>query len=885
MLYLPPWLPQTKLRAPRLRDDTVARPRALGILGAALATSRLVLVSAPAGSGKTTLLASLAAQPGPAAPRLAWLSLDANDDEPHMFLAALVAALRHALPGFGERLLAALQHQGGLAPPPLRLVGLLINELLDSLASPCVLVLDDLHLLSDPAIFAALDYLVEHMPDQLRVVALTRADPPLALARLRARGQLSELRLPDLRFTLDEAAELLNERLRLELGPEVVRALESATEGWAAGLRVLAGALAGRTVVQRGAIVEQLGGGTSHLFELFAAEVLDRQPAPIRRFLLETAILDELTPQSCAGVTATPDASLLLDEVARRNLFLVALGDGFAPAYRYHALFGAFLRRRLALERPTDLPALHQRAAGHVPPEQAIRHYIAAEAWDEAAEGVLALAEKLFGWGWLDRLRGLIEPLPPHARERHPWLSYYLGACAWGQSRFAAARPHLDAALARFVAGGDAAGQGEALVLLGTLHQTAGLFAEAREAFAQARGRPLSPRSRAQLHMGEAWIALSEGDDGAVAAALDAALGTVEASGDPGAVAIVTIQLREVFCLHPLWRAAVSRALLLSERAEHASQRPGLLASAQALRAVQHLMAGEVALAAEATSAALGQSAALGGLSWLEDTLTFFAVGIYALAGRPRELTETMAALRASLPMLPGWYASRAIAIGHVLLDRGETAAARALASEVAAHQPGHEWPPARCSRLILAGMVAALDRDFAAAEEALLAARDIQERNTLARMLGDADLLLASLYLRWHRPEPARRALEPALRRWRASGLLGVQLIVGPKLLAPLLEYAVANGIEEVWAGRALALIRGLAAPGSVLLPENGALTPREIEVLRMMARGASNRAIAEALVVSLPTVKTHVAHILGKLGVDTRTAAAARARELGLV
>jgi ATP/maltotriose-dependent transcriptional regulator MalT len=196
------------------------------------------------------------------------------------------------------------------------------------------------------------------------------------------------------------------------------------------------------------------------------------------------------------------------------------------------------------------------------------------------------------------------------------------------------------------------------------------------------------------------------------------------------------------------------------------------------------------------------------------------------------------------------------------------------------------EWPAAASGRHLLRGLLAAHDRQFQEAEVALLAARSVQQTVALCRIHGDADLALAGVYLRWRRPEPARRVLEPALRRWRETGLPGLHLLLGPRLLEPVLEQAVAAGIEAVWATRVLDLLQAGSAPRPLVIPGTGsALTPREAEVLRLLARGASNQAIAEALVVSLPTAKTHGARILAKLGAATRAEAATRARDFGLL
>ncbi|MBI3761571.1 MAG: AAA family ATPase, partial [Chloroflexi bacterium] len=309
------WLAQTKFHPPRLRDDVLPRPRLLAALRDALASHPLTLLSAPAGYGKTTLLGewvqanrklqtpnSKVQTPNAQAAddlkfevgglEFSWLSLDEDDNDPLRFLAAVVAALQRIKPGFGVAVQASLNEAA--SPLDLSEIGarmrrvavVLINDILETLPDPFVLILDDLHLITAAAAFVALDTLVERLPPQMRFVAATRHDPPLALARLRARGQLAELRLADLRFTHDEAAEFLNDRLRLGLAPDDLLALETRTEGWAVGLRLTAGSLDGLpTASDRAAFLARLVQTERHAFDFLAGEVLDRQPPDARAFL------------------------------------------------------------------------------------------------------------------------------------------------------------------------------------------------------------------------------------------------------------------------------------------------------------------------------------------------------------------------------------------------------------------------------------------------------------------------------------------------------------------------------------------------------------------------------------------------------------------------
>src|SRR5579884_374193 len=232
----------TKLQLPVLRDDVVERADLLARLRATIAAHKLTLLSAPAGYGKTTLLSALGREHPDLA--LAWLSLDEDDADPARFLGGLAAALGRLDPACGAAARAMLAHRGDDPLDVRRVVGTLVNDALERLPAPFALVLDDLHVVAEPAVFAALDYLVERMPPQMHVVVASRHDPPLALARLRARGQLAELRAADLRFSEGETEAYLNARRGLGLPDEDVAALQARAEGWAAGLTLLAGSLA-----------------------------------------------------------------------------------------------------------------------------------------------------------------------------------------------------------------------------------------------------------------------------------------------------------------------------------------------------------------------------------------------------------------------------------------------------------------------------------------------------------------------------------------------------------------------------------------------------------------------------------------------------------------
>ncbi len=330
--------------------------------------------------------------------------MDEGDNDLAAFFAALLAALRQAAPGFGSDVAALLAALPDAADEARRLAGALVNGVMASDLRPFALVFDDLHLIEETAVLTALDYLIENLPPQMRLVATSRYDPDLSLARLRLQGRLAEFRLADLRFRDAEAAALLNDCLQLNLA-----ALQSHSEGWAAGLRLLALSLDRRTSTSgRAAFISHLSQSSRHVFQFLADEALADQPFEMRQFLLETAVLEELTPELCTAVTQRREAAQLLDDLYRRNLFLTLVeSDSGGLAYRTHDLFRDFLRQRLGKwiaqlprEMAGDRPGVahirgsldHQ--AGRM--DEARDYLETAVAGLQASGGEEALAEALF---------------------------------------------------------------------------------------------------------------------------------------------------------------------------------------------------------------------------------------------------------------------------------------------------------------------------------------------------------------------------------------------------------------------------------------------------------------------------------------------------------
>jgi LuxR family maltose regulon positive regulatory protein len=342
----------TKFHAPSLRPNLVSRPWLTTQLDEGLHFGhRLTLVSAPPGFGKTTLISEWI---GNTDVPVAWLSVDEGDNEPASFLSYMVAALQQIDERIGQSVQPLLQSP---QPVPVHtLIAALINDLAAS-ATSLLLVLDDYHLITAMSVHDMLTFLLENQPPGLHIIIGTREDPPLPLARMRARGQITELRERSLRFTPDETAAFLNEAMNLDLSPEAITALAGRTEGWITGLQLAGLALRQQSAVEE--FVAAFAGDDRYIVEYLMAEVLDRAPESLRDFLRQTSILDRLSAPLCDVLTNRDDSQTTLEYLETANLFLIPL-DNRRDWYRYHGLFAEVLR--LTLTDP-ELIHLHKKAA------------------------------------------------------------------------------------------------------------------------------------------------------------------------------------------------------------------------------------------------------------------------------------------------------------------------------------------------------------------------------------------------------------------------------------------------------------------------------------------------------------------------------------------
>ncbi|HWI62721.1 MAG TPA: LuxR C-terminal-related transcriptional regulator [Symbiobacteriaceae bacterium] len=874
------WLVATKLHPPLLRGETIRRPHLEQALSNSITQNPVTLISAPAGYGKTTLLATLP-HLLPDFP-LAWVTLDEEDNDPIRFVGLLATACQRLHPACGRSVWPLLG--GGADPTGLkRAVGALVGDIMSHLRDPFILVLDDLHAVTEPAVFVALEYLLDHQPAQLHIALGTRHDPPLRLARLAARRQLGEVRRPALGFTPDEAGQLLNDTLGLRLAPADVAALQERTEGWPAGLCLLAGPLARIAGgADRTQFLAALSQSERYALDFLAEEVLRSLDDDLRRFLLETSVLPEMTPSLCQAVTGRQDAGEVLDRLYRQNLTLACV-TGEAPGepvFRHHALFARLLTRQLERELPGAVAALHERAArAQKTPGRAIAHYLSAGLWAQAAQMMAQSGMALIQCGMSDTVRKWYSALPADMRQNLPRLDLLMGACELHRGDYITANLFYEQARAGFQARGDMPGEGEALAASITIFVQKGDRETAAALADQAEKLPLIPMAQARVLLTRAWLGLWQGDWAAIRACVRDALAIPRVTGNRQAdlvnITFMCAPLAAVPGCLPLLEDYATEAAAVSP--PHTAWRLG----AEELTIWPLLWRGQIAAALAKAEECEALRQRLGGFPFIGNDLPAIlailqtARGDLQAAGRA---LDTLVQRIETAPRIKWPFYLHAA--GRSLAMIGRQAEARVISLRLGAIND--QMPLTEYLHDHLAGLLAYMEGRGADAAAALARAAERETQLPIAWNGGSARLLQARLHLDRGRPDAALAAAAPVLREWEQAGTPGCALLDGPAGL-PVLRLAAQHG--DAFAARLVTFFAQPAltdaAAAAATLPEP--LTARECDVLRLVVAGRSNPQIAAELFVSAETVKSHVAHILRKLDVTTRTQAAIRGRELG--
>jgi LuxR family maltose regulon positive regulatory protein len=829
------------------------------------------LISAPAGYGKTTLVTEWL-QAGEH--RVAWLSLDENDNDPRHFLAYLFAALRQVQAEIGQAAEAMLQSP---QPPPGEVIlTVLVNEIA-AVPRPFTLILDDYHIIHAPPIYQQLAFLLDHQPPQMHLVVITREDPfGLPLARLRARGQMVEIRQEDLRFSLEECADFLNQVMGLNLSPSDVAALERRTEGWIAGLQLAALSMQGRDDLP--GFIEAFTGSSHYVLDYLIEEVFERQPAEVQDFLLKTSILDRLTAGLCDVVTQQKHSREMLQTLDQSNLFIIPL-DQPRTWYRYHRLFAELLRQRLHFTETLSEKELHHLASQWFANEglfsEAIYHALAGADWDRAADLISDNAVLMLRCGELMTLLGWLKSLPDETIYARPQLCRDYGWTLMLTGQLDAAAPYLDCAERASLGNDEQLGQ--AMVAQAYLARTRGDY----------------PRA----------IALSK-------QALE-----LVAETDVLHRSLVTFTVGFAL-LNAGHFAEAEQALLEACEAARASGNDYARQTALGLLSAIQKNQGRLRRAAEFCQQALQEAH---GSPTAAQVQVFLASILYEwndLDAASDQLTQAFKASQyiGNLAIQPEIHQI----MTHIHQARGDSASALDQLNEFRQLLHNLDSPPARA-------MVAALHADIALAhgdipsashwaqqmtEAVDPAALDVQYGLMQARLSlaqgkqAEAGKMLAGMYdstaqmglvsimievralqaLAADTPKDAIHFLQSALKMAQPEGFIRTFVDKGEPMKF-LLERLKAEGGELKDYVLTLLSAFGESSGGSKDQPLVEPMSERELEILRLLADGLSNREIAERLVISVGTTKSHVHHILEKLGTDSRMQAAAKARELGLL
>lgn len=853
------------------------RPHLEEMLRYSVSHHALTLLSAPAGYGKTTLLASLPS----ILPdyHLAWITMDDEDNDPVRFIRLLVAALGKIHAQCGQSV--APQITGGINSDIeiKKVMAALINDIVNYVSEPLVMVLDDLQCVTEPTVYMALDYLLEQRPANLRIAIGTRNDPALRLTRLGVQRQLGELRRSDLSLDQDQTQQLLNDILELNLSPSEVAILQERTEGWPGALCLLAGPL-GRmdNVEKRVQFVAALNHSEQRVYDFLVEEILHNLPKDVRSFLLQTSILSEINPSVCRAVTGREDSDILLADLYRRNLAIAEISMDIEeePVYRYHALFKKMLNEQLHRECPNEVAGLHLRAARvQTTPGRAIAHYLSANHWESAIDLIVKYGMEMLYQGMAETIGQWYRRLPKEAQDTNSQLTTLMARSEIHRGDYATAGRLLDKASrsARCV-------EDEVDLLASQI--TLAYDANDREKVERYVKRgltlPLNPVAKVSVGLARAWLHLNTSDWDAVCLHVCDALKAPATANDRRADLIGVTYATAFMAALPGCTSAIE-AYCAEVIATAASDSAWYL-GAQELGSWISLWRGQLGKARQDVECAQALRQKLGGYPFVGNDLPLL-LSIFSLAEGDLEsaelsleqMEERIEKPGRSKVMLHLHGAGRTMA----LLNRRE----EALTMLHRLESLDSNYKLTSYLTLHLRGLLAVLKGEEHEVKITLKKAIELEEQLPMAHVGGSARLLWSSYLLESGKASEALAMAKPVLSRWYNASLPGFALMDGPIIL-PVLGLARDRAVPG--ASSMLELFSGdLVWSRKRDQQSSESLSPREQDVLKLLVEGCTNLQISTRLHISPETVKTHVSNIFRKLEVCSRTQAAIRGKELG--
>jgi len=899
---------QTKLHTPLLRSSLVPRPRLIDRLNAGM-DGRLILVSAQAGSGKTTLVAEwlsdlrfaitdfglksgdsqIESRKSKIENRFAWLSLDDSDNDPRRFLDYLLAALRQVQADVGRSVEAILRSP---QPPPNEVIlTALVNEIA-TIPQPFVLVLDDYHVIHTLPIHQQLNFLIDHQPPQMRMVFITREDPPLPLPRLRARGQLTEIRQTDLRFSPDECADFLQRVMGLNLSSEDIAALERRTEGWIAGLQLAALSMRGHEDVS--GFIQAFTGSSRFILDYLIEEVFEGQTPEVKDFLLRTSVLGRMCGALCDAVISeqlsvtsdTDHQSLItgsqeiLESLEHSNLFIIPL-DQSRQWFRYHRLFAELLHQRLQVTETISISGLHRSASQWFASEglfpEAIHHALVGADWEQAADLVAEQSVLMLRRGELVTFLDWLKSLPDEVICARPPLCRDYGWALTLTGQLDAAERYLehaeqaalgdDALLGTVLVARaynlrvrgdtlqaieraqralsllpqtDSLSRGLVALTLGLAHWTLGSFRESEQAFMEVEQAARQSNNHYARLTALTYLGVIQGIYGHLHRAEELCRRVIELGGESPPVAPAYIELGALLCE---WNDLESAGRHLQIGIELSQRTGNVLIQSDGYRTLAILK-----------QACSDSSAALSALNKLDE-----------LAGG-HEVSPMLRIRNAACHV-------------QIALAQGDLLHAARWAEQVTEEADASLLYP----RLGLSS-----PRLFLAQDKKSAAAKELARLYEIASKAGWGAGMIEVRALQAvtaAKPTDALKFLEDALKMAQPERFIRTFVDKGEPMKFLLERLRAEGGELKDYMLILLSAFGEEKAGGSKDKPLVEAMSERELEILRLMAEGLSNREIAERLVITVGTTKSHVHHILEKLGAESRMQAAAKARELGLV
>jgi LuxR family maltose regulon positive regulatory protein len=829
-----------------------------------------------------------------------WLSLDAADNDPAFFWSYFIAALQSVHPEIGKPALSMLRSPQ--PPPVVWILNTLINELAKT-QTEFALVLDDYHEIDNQSIHELMSYLVENMPPQMHLFISTRIDPPLPLARLRARGHMIELRAADLRFTSGEATEFLNEMMNLGLSHSQVETLEARTEGWIAGLRMAA--LSIRTTNDVTAFIDSFGGGTRHIFDYLIEEVVDRQLPDIRDFLLRTSVLDRLTGPLCNAITGRNDSREVLQRLERGNLFLVPLDDN-NQWYRYHQLFSDLLQAQMIRQRPDLISELHSKASRWFEGEgltvEAVNHAMASQDWDRVKELIEPRVKIMIAQNRYATVAEWLSKMPGEFVAEHPWLCV-LGAWA---SLFLGRYEDVQ----RFVQWADAilperleeydkeimdwhSIRAYLLTLRAFLNLSSndliGTIDLCHEALTHAPTDDILLFSTVMLSLGVAFTASGDLESGYVhfkeaAAKAKATANYYYESAATAHMADVEAQMGHLHKAAHTYRQAIQIA------EEWGSGECAPVASYALMGLSEVLYEWNKH---DESASLLARGLQLGEMSGESEFMVKGLIVLARLANAQEKPDDVREALARAWEVAPTDisldYRSSQVSSweARLALSEGKLADAINWAANVEHGLTTAKIPDYRSEvKYLTLARVKIASGETQGIPESLERLHQAMKENK--RMGGVIEvMILKALALQAQgRLDEAIVALHSALSFAKPEGYIRIFVDEGEPM-ARLLRHAAAEGTELDYVTKLLSALGARTQPEKPPAgpPAAEEFTQREKEVLRLIAAGLSNRDSAELLAVTEGTIKKHLNNVFGKLGVRSRTQAVARAKELELL